>query len=174
MPMTTTCISAPASVAPSDLIAYSLGRRDAELDVHLAACAWCRAQVERYRSLLTSMRQVLTGRALDVRFVACRRLELAGENQCVAEDADHSLTLVMAQRDGVLYGQIVGCSDACLCWQGATVRLFGSQGFVVSSQVDENGVFQLRGLQAGKQYTVGLVIMADDYPQLRIIGEFPG
>lgn len=155
-------------------MAYSLGKPSAELDRHLAACAWCRAQVERYHLLLDSMRRVLTGQPLEVRFVACRRLDLGGERQCVAEDADHSLTLVLAQRDGVLYGQIVGCSDACQCWQGATVRLFGSQGFVVSSQVDTNGGFLLQGLQPGKHYTVGLVIIADDRPQLRIIGEFAG
>lgn len=170
--MDTTCMELDTPQR-NRLIACSLGHSDPELERHLASCQVCRAEVEHYRSLVASTQAALSDHPLDVRFVTCRKVELAEGTHCVAEDVEHNLALVLVAQDGVLRGQVLGCGLDCSCWQGGVVRLFGSQGFVVSSPVDSSGTFVLRGLQPGLRYTVALVSNEDDRPQLRIIGEFP-
>lgn len=164
------CCILAASPTRQQLIVYSLGQTNPELDQHLADCAYCRGQVDYYRDLLTSTRQVLATSGPSVGFVACRTLSLA-DGHCIAEDTERGLALVLAQRENAIHGQILGCSHSCLCWEGATVRLFGSQGFVVSSRVDDQGAFQLPGVSRNRRYSMGLVLAQDDPPQLRIIGE---
>lgn len=157
----------------SRLIAYSLGHSDPELKRHLAGCGACQTEVASYQTLLASTRAVLSGHPLDVRFVNCRKVELADGAHCVAEDTEHNLAVILSAQDGVLRGQVLGCGLGCSCWQGAVVRLFGGQGFVASSPVDSSGAFVLSGLRPGQRYTVALVSNEDDHPQLRIIGQFP-
>ena len=154
------------------LIAYSLEHSDPELERHLSGCSICQAEVDHYRVLLASTRAALSCQPPDVRLVNCRKVELPDRIQCVAEDVEHNLAVILAAQDGTLHGQIVGCGLGCTCWQGGVVRLFGSRGFVVSSPVDQAGAFTLNGLHPGQRYTIALVSTEDDRPQLRIIGEF--
>lgn len=164
------CCVLAASPTRQQLIVYSLGQTTQELDQHLAECPYCRNQVAYYRDVLDSTRQVLAAEGPDVGFVACRTLSVA-DGQCIAEDYERGLALVLALRENALHGQILGCSHSCQCWEGATVRAFGSQGFVTSCRVDETGNFQLSGIARDRRYSIGLVLAQDDPPQLRIIGE---
>lgn len=164
------CCILAASPTRQQLIVYSLGQTSPELDQHLADCAFCRGQVDYYRDLLASTRQVLSTSGPGVGFVACRTLSVA-DGHCIAEDYERGLALVLARRENALYGQILGCNSSCLCWEGATVRLFGSQGFVVSARVDEQGMFHLPGIKRDRRYSIGLVLAQDEPPELRIIGE---
>jgi hypothetical protein len=170
MKSTDFCCILASSPTRQQLITYSLGQSIPELDQHLADCAYCRGQVDYYRGLLALTREVLATSGPSVGFVACRTLSLA-DGHCIAEDQERGLALVLARREDALHGQILGCSNSCVCWEGATVRLFGSQGFVVSSRVDEQGTFQLPGIASDRRYSLGLVLAQDDPPQLRIIGE---
>jgi hypothetical protein len=154
------------------LIACSLGHNDPDLERHLEGCSVCRAEVEHYRALLASTRAALSSQPPDVFLVTCRRVELSDRIQCIAEDVEHNLAVILAAQDSTLHGQIVGCGLGCTCWQESVVRLFGSGGFVVSSPVDSSGAFVLHGLRPGQRYTVAIVSTEGDRPQLRIIGEF--
>lgn len=154
------------------LIAYSLGHSDLDLERHLEGCGVCRAEVEHYRVLLASTRAALASQPLEVRLVTCRKVELPDRPQCVAEDVEHNMAVILVAHNSTLCGQIVGCGLGCTCWQGAVVRLFGSGGFVASGPVDPSGAFFLHGLRPGQRYTIALVSTEDNRPQLRIIGEF--
>ncbi len=170
MESTNFCCVLASSPTRQQLIVYSLGQTTPELDLHLAECPYCRGQVDYYRDVLVSTRQMLAASGPSVGFVACRTLSVA-DGHCIAEDYEQGLSLVLARREDALHGQILGCSQSCLCWEGATVRVFGSQGFVVSSRVDQAGMFHLPGIAHDRRYSIGLVLAQDDPPQLRIIGE---
>lgn len=153
------------------LILYALGHDDAHLAAHLLVCDECRGQVEAYRSVLAATRDTLTADSSRVNLVALDKPVVLENSECQIGDGQHILRVTLSMRAGVLHGRLT-VDETCTCWRNAPVRLFGPNGLVASSAVDDDREFRLPMLSPGQHYSLGLVLSRRDVPELQIIGSF--
>jgi len=154
------------------LIAFARGQPDPELARHLAICSTCQAEVRRLQGLAAIFHPAAGARRSSVELVACEPAETR-RHRCVVEDPKGGFQIEVERIAGRLQGQITGIGFRSSLWRRATVRLFGSKGFIATSVVDASGRFCLPDVSPGQRYSLALVLAwPDGGSQLKIIGDF--
>lgn len=158
-------------IPTEQLILHALGHHDADWEAHLAMCDICRSRAETYRAVLTATRETLSAGPGRVNLVSLDKPLVLENSECEVGDGQHTLRVTLRSEPGVLYGHLT-VDDTCVCWHNAPVRLFGPQGLVASSRVDDERDFVLPLPTAGQSYSLGLVLTRYETPELQIIGSF--
>lgn len=155
------------------LEAFATGTPDPELASHLTQCPRCRIELQCIQERLARAFSAIDPQQANVEIVPCPEEQRRQRQHYIIEDTENNLRIWVERADGQIHGQLIDTAAVRRNWPNATVRIFGSKGFVATSGVDRQGCFLLPDVEPGQRYSLGLVLAWPERgPQLKIIGDF--